>query len=207
MAPGWARLDGLLFTLVGLFPLVLIALPTTPIFGGTKHWLTAYPFLALAAAVAWGWMWKHSGVGRLRQRWLMPVTLALVLGPGALSTVRGHPYGLSQYAPLVGGPRGAARLGLGRGFWGHAVLGLMPALAEHRRVFLHDLHSLAHKQYVREGTWPTETESAGIARSDAGLLFYEKHMATYEFELWERQRTAAPQELVTLHDVPLTGLY
>ncbi|MGF2075737.1 hypothetical protein, partial [Enterococcus casseliflavus] len=32
-----------------LAPLVIIALPWTPIFGGTKHWFTAYPFLALFA--------------------------------------------------------------------------------------------------------------------------------------------------------------
>ena len=28
-----------------LAPLLVIALPSTPIFGGTKHWFTAYPFL------------------------------------------------------------------------------------------------------------------------------------------------------------------
>ena len=32
-----------------LAPLVVISLPWTPIFGGTKHWFTAYPFLALFA--------------------------------------------------------------------------------------------------------------------------------------------------------------
>ena len=34
-----------------LAPIVIIALPSTPIFGGTKHWFTAYPFLALLAGV------------------------------------------------------------------------------------------------------------------------------------------------------------
>lgn len=202
----WAPLDGLLLTMLAAFPLVLIALPGTPIFGGTKHWLTAYPFFALAAAAAWGWLWQRSGVGRIRRRWLMPATLALVLGPGALATFRGHPYGLSQYAPLVGGPRGAARLGLARGFWGHAVLPLLPALQGHR-VYVHDLHDLARKQYVREGRWPVDAQSSGINQGNAGLLFYEMHMATYEFQLWERMGTGAPQQVLTLHDVPLTSQY
>ncbi|MBW2731478.1 MAG: glycosyltransferase family 39 protein, partial [Deltaproteobacteria bacterium] len=55
----WLRpgkgLDPKVGTLLGLnllFPLVLIALPSTPIFGGTKHWFPAYPFLALMAGVA-----------------------------------------------------------------------------------------------------------------------------------------------------------
>ena len=34
-----------------LAPLFVIALPSSPIFGGTKHWLTAYPFLALFAGL------------------------------------------------------------------------------------------------------------------------------------------------------------
>ena len=58
--PRWHRplpeLDGreepLLLVAMALFPIFLIALPSIPIFGGTKHWLTAYPFLALLAAMA-----------------------------------------------------------------------------------------------------------------------------------------------------------
>jgi hypothetical protein len=42
---GRDRRDGLLWALFAAFPLALIAAPTIPIFGGTKHWLTAYPFL------------------------------------------------------------------------------------------------------------------------------------------------------------------
>src|SRR5690606_39395728 len=55
---GWSRLDPLWLGLLGLFPIALISLPSTPIFGGTKHWITAYPFLALAAAVAWRELWR-----------------------------------------------------------------------------------------------------------------------------------------------------
>lgn len=202
----WARLDGLLLLVFGAFPLVLIALPTTPIFGATKHWLTAYPFLALAAAAGWGHLWQRSGIGRRRRTWMMPAALVLVLGPGTLATVRGHPYGLSQYAPLVGGPRGAARLGLNRGFWGHAVVELLPTM-EGRRVFVHDLHDLARKQYAREGRWPQGAKSVGIGQADAALLFHEKHMATYEFPIWERTGSTGPQAVITLHDVPLTRYY
>lgn len=206
LGEGWAPLDGLLLALFSAFPLVLIALPSTPIFGGTKHWLTAYPFMGLCAAVAWKWIWARASVGRRRQRWLQPAVLALVLGPGVLGITRGHPYGLSQYAPLVGGPRGAARMGLGRGFWGHAVLPLLPGL-KGTRAYLHDLHELCRKQYAREGRWPAGTESVGLSRADTGLIFHELHTLSDELALQERLSTGRPHAAVLLHDVPLTSQY
>ena len=43
---------GYLLAMNAFFPLVLIALPSTPIFGGTKHWTTGYPFFALLGGIA-----------------------------------------------------------------------------------------------------------------------------------------------------------
>ncbi|MCA9710200.1 MAG: hypothetical protein KDK70_30450 [Myxococcales bacterium] len=204
---GWSRLDVLWLGLLGLCPLVLISLPTTPIFGGTKHWLTAYPFLALAAVVAWRELWARVELGR-RSRWLAPVALALCLGPSAIATVDGHPYNLSQYAPLAGGPRGAADLGLNRGFWGHALHDLWPTLRQSPGpLYLHDLHELSRRQYEREGRWPAALAPAPVSRARSGLLFHELHMASEEFSLWERMQTTAPHQVLALDDVPLTSLY
>ncbi len=202
---GWPRLDGSLLTIFAAFPLALIALPWIPIFGGTKHWLTAYPFLALAAAAAWGQLWSAV---TLPDRWrhAPSVALVLVLVPGTWATIDGHPYGLSQYAPLVGGARGAAKLGLNRGFWGYAA----PPLFEESgptRVYLHDIHDLARRQYAREGRWPEGWTPARMGRSRAGFLFYEQHMAVDEIGLWNTYGTTRPSGLITLDDVPLTGFY
>ncbi len=203
----WTRHDGLLFAIMASFPLVLIALPSTPIFGGTKHWITAYPFMALLAARAWTVLWQNVRA----PRWWQPVALGMVLLPGAISTIDGHPFGMSQYAPLVGGARGAADLGLARGFWGHAIATRLPTLGEtlgHRkRLYVHDVHDLAVLQYRREGRWPENTESVPIARAQAGLLFHELHMATWEYQLWEQLGTAAPIDVVTIDGVPLVSIY
>jgi hypothetical protein len=203
---GWARHDGVLLTLLASFPIVLISLPSTPIFGGTKHFLTAYPFLSLGAALAWASLWRSAKVGR---RWLQPAALVLCLAPAAISTRSGHPYNLSQYAPLVGGARGAADLGLNRGFWGHAVLPLLPALGKQSTgpVYIHDVHPLVQEQYAREGRWPTGVRASTIQGARAGLLFHERHMTTYEVSLWNRLGTTKPTQVITLHDVPLTTLY
>lgn len=198
--------ERLLWTMLGLAPLLLIAWPTTPIFGGTKHWLTAYPFLALAAAQAWHGLWTL--LASPRRRVLEPLVLVLVLAPSTWSTVRGHPWNLSQYAPLVGGARGAADLGLNRGFWGHAVLPLLPHVRrEDGPICLGDVHPLVQRQYAREGRWPEGIDTAVPPRCRSGLHFYELHMLTNELALWNRFGSAAPRELVALDDVPLASLY
>lgn len=205
---GWSQLDPLLLGMLGLFPIALISLPSTPIFGGTKHWITAYPFLALAAAVAWRELWRAVELPARHGRWLAPLGVALCLGPAAVATIDGHPYNLSQYAPLAGGPRGAADLGLNRGFWGHAVHELWPTL-EHTPgpIQLHDMHELARREYEREGRWPTQLEPTSIRRARSGLLFYELHMTTEEVALWEQLHTTTPLQVLSLDDVPLTSLY
>ncbi|MCY1056576.1 hypothetical protein [Nannocystis sp. SCPEA4] len=199
--------DGLLWALFGLFPLVLISLPSIPIFGGTKHWLTAYPFLALAAAFAYVTLWRAlAPTGRLRH--LPAALLPLLLVPALWSTVHGHPYGLSQYTPLAGGARGAADLGLLRGFWGSAVLPLLDDMSQRPGpLYLHDLHELARLQYEREGRWPPGLTGAPLSRARAGLLFHERHMLSNEVDLWNHFGTTAPVDVVTLDDVPLTSLY
>jgi hypothetical protein len=204
---GWSRVDALWLGVLGLFPIVLISLPSTPIFGGTKHWITAYPFLALAAAVAWRELWRAVELGR-HARWLAPVGLTLCLGPAAVATIDGHPYNLSQYAPLVGGPRGAADLGLNRGFWGHAMQELWPTLPQTPGpIYLHDMHELARRQYEREGRWPAHLQGGPIRRAKAGLLFHELHMTSDEVALWEQLGTTAPAQVVSLDDVPVASLY
>lgn len=205
------REEPLLLVGLALFPLLLIALPSVPIFGGTKHWLTAYPFLALLAAMAWGRLWWRSRT--LLRAWpkLMhrgpAVVLIAVLLPGAWATVDGHPYNLSQYAPLAGGARGAAAVGYNRGFWGHAVVSVLEqeSLAG-GDVYLHDVHRLAAEQYRREGRWPDWTPSA-LGRADTALLFPEKHMLADEIAIWESLGTTQPAMVVTLDDVPIAIVY
>ncbi len=204
---GHDRRDGLLWALFAGFPLLLIAVPTIPIFGGTKHWLTAYPFFALAATSAFITLVRAADLPR---RWSLAPALALllVLVPGLWSTIDGHPYGLSQYAPFVGGPRGAADLGLLRGFWGHAVpASVIDPTRPGAPIYLHDMHELARQQYHREGRWPAGSTPATPARARAALLFHERHMLSLELQVWDGLHTVTPAEVVTLDDVPLTSLY
>ena len=86
-----------------LAPMVLIAMPSTPIFGGTKHWLTAYPFLCLLAGVGFCACVDSArrGLARahLRPLLLRAALLGVAITPSAVETAHRHPFGLSHYGP------------------------------------------------------------------------------------------------------------
>jgi 4-amino-4-deoxy-L-arabinose transferase-like glycosyltransferase len=94
-------------------------LPATPIFGGTKHWMPAYPVLALFAGRGFDVVVTamRSALPKLEgRRWMMAqaaLAAAVVMAPLAV-TAHAFPFGLSAYVPLVGGTAGAADLGLNR---------------------------------------------------------------------------------------------
>lgn len=205
------RCDGVLLALMALYPLVLIALPSIPIFGGTKHFLTAYPFLLWAAARGFDWTLDNLPARLAR---LSPIAAAALIMPGLWATISGHPHNLSQYAGWIGGARGAASVGLNRGFWGYDAASVLALgrdedneLARPSKVYLHDMHQLAHKQYVRDGQWPADWQPSQLRRADAALLFHELHMQSDEQRIWTALETRIPAVVVTLHDVAVTSYF
>lgn len=97
-------------------------LPGMPKYDGVRLFLAAFPFLALLAGAGgqrcWGWLCAHSA-GR-PWRPLFVLVALFVTQAGAVALV--HPYELSYYNALVGGPWGANRLGLEPTYW-HDVVG------------------------------------------------------------------------------------
>ncbi len=117
------------------FPIVLIALPSTPIFGGIKHWLLSLAFLGLfsglAFAVALAGLGRALGgkaVGALSVTVLGVLLGALILAPGVRDTARFAPFGTAYWNELAGGVRGAADLKLQRQFWSYASRPVLEAL-------------------------------------------------------------------------------
>jgi 4-amino-4-deoxy-L-arabinose transferase-like glycosyltransferase len=113
-----------------LIPVVLIASPSVPIFGGTKHWMNALPFGCVLAA-----QFCLPVILRLanNRRSLIAPLIALIVVPGALSTLRAHPHGIGAYTELAGGLRGAANLGFQRQFWGGASRSLLEKINKEAR--------------------------------------------------------------------------
>ncbi len=99
------------------FPVLLLAMPFVPKYDGIRLMLPAYPFLAALAAhgVLAGWAWLAPRLKQPRRAAARLIVLGLfwLLLPLAMF----HPFHLSYYGELVGGPWGAERLGFETTYW------------------------------------------------------------------------------------------
>jgi 4-amino-4-deoxy-L-arabinose transferase-like glycosyltransferase len=205
-------------------------LSRTPIFGGTKHWLPAYPGLALFAGLGfervtaamrrslaaldrggdrWGDRW--------RDRWRWPAAqaalfAAVTLGPLAI-TAHSHPFGLSTYVPLVGGTAGGATLGLNRQFWGYttedaATEYLNPRAPRGATVFIDDTTWDAWGHMQEEGRVRGDLH-ATLTPSDSqiALVQHELHMSEVDYSIWTALGTVNPAYVVAHDGVPIVSIY
>jgi hypothetical protein len=186
----------------------------TPIFGGTKHWITAYPFLCLFAGRGFSVAAERCAVlfPRLRAE-LVPAVLSLaVLAAPLVMTAHSHPWGLSFYTPLVGGAPGAASLGLNRTFWGYttdAVLGFINQRAPRSTgVYVHDTALQSFDMLQRDGRARRDLRpTLAIHQSQLALYHHEAHMRRVEYQIWVDYQTASPAALGVYDGVPIVWVY
>jgi 4-amino-4-deoxy-L-arabinose transferase-like glycosyltransferase len=207
----------LLWTLAFLAPLAPFFLPATPIFGGTKHWFPAYPFLCLFAARG-----ADLTLAACRRAFYMVpakkmqfaeiALAALLVLPAAIVTAHSHPFGLSSYTPFVGGTRGGASLGLHRQFWGYTTQSVDSYLEPRARpgdgLFLHDTTWWAFEQMQKEHRLPAGI--FGTANPDEArfaVIQHELHMNENEFNMWNVYDTPSPDYVLTQDDVPIISLW
>lgn len=195
---------------------------STPIFGGTKHWMTAYPYLGLFGGYAFavgcravmnGIEARGYDLANLGKRLALVTSLAVACLVGPLvMTIQSHPWGLAAYTPLVGGGAGAATLGLNRSFWGYstgAIQEQIDAAADKgAKVFIHDTamqswHMLVQDKRVRKDLKPQLT----VSGSDLAIYHHEQHMAQVEYMIWTDYGTTAPIHVGTYDGVPVVWLY
>lgn len=205
--------------LIGCFlaPLVVIALPSTPIFGGTKHWITGYPFLCLYAGLGLARVvasLRDTLGARLPAAHLTApaLALALCLAPLVVQTRHSHPFGLSHYTPLAGGVPGAADLGMNRQFWGFTTGSLTEFFRERMpdggTVFLCDTTPGAWDMLQRDGKLPRNIRwSASIGSADYVMIHHEDHFAEVDFQAWTLLGTTQPVHVLTYDGVPIISVY
>jgi 4-amino-4-deoxy-L-arabinose transferase-like glycosyltransferase len=186
----------------------------TPIFGGTKHWLTAYPFLCLFAGL--GFTRVVAAVQTWKPRWpSAPLSAAcaigVLIGP-LVMTLHAHPFGLSAYTPLVGGAPGAASLGLNRTFWGYTTQSLAPLINQRARrrgtIYVHDTALQSFAMFQEDGRLrPDLRGSLDIAASDVALFHYEPHMSRVEHQIWIDYGFSVPDAIAAYDGVPIAWAY
>jgi 4-amino-4-deoxy-L-arabinose transferase-like glycosyltransferase len=190
---------------------------TTPIFGGTKHWLPAYPFLALFAGGGFVWLRgilrEQSAACSRWQRGALEAALgvAMLIAP-AVTTWHSHPWGLSAYTPLVGGAPGAATLGLNRTFWGYttgAVQGYLDDEApEGARIFVHDTAMDSFKLLQKDHRLRRDFKPWwSVSGSDYALYHHEQHMSRVEHMIWVDYHTTSPVHIGDFDGVPVVWIY
>jgi hypothetical protein len=120
------------YFVVHFLTLPVIRMMDTPAHDGVRLFLPTFFFLA--AFAGWGMLWLADALARLARLpgWFMrPALAAIVLGSAALALVRIHPYELSYYNELIGGPRRAWHRGFELSYWYDAFNG--PVLDELNR--------------------------------------------------------------------------
>ena len=214
------RGTGLLLAINILFPIALISMPETPIFGGTKHWMPAMPFVAILAgfgvvATARGLQpFIEERAGALA-RFVMPAATVLlaaaVVGPAVYATAHNHPHGTSYYNELIGSHRGAADRKMFRQYWGHASRHALPWLNEHAaegdRVWVHNTIRMAWAAYRTEELVRPDLRSTSMRASNFALYHQQKAFVFLQLPLWEEYGTMAPRHLVEIDGVPLLSVY
>jgi hypothetical protein len=197
-------------------------MPKTPIFGGTKHWMPAYPFLCLFAGYGFDRVCAamKRTLGELREvqsdpKLLMGAQAALfacVLAAPLAVTAHSHPFGLSSYVPLVGGTAGGADLGLNRQFWGFTTQSLEPYFEANApqgaRVYMHDTTWDAWARMIDEKRLRPDLRGAGsIGDSDIAIVHLERHMLEVEYNEWSVYGTDVPDYVLTHDGVPIVDVF
>ena len=199
-----------LLLLNAIVPIVLIAWPTVPHFGGVKHWMPAMPFLALLGARA------LVTAGRLlspaRPALVTSLLAALALAPAAWQVAHAHPFGSAAWNEIAGGAPGAASMGMQRQFWGDDLVAVLPALNAHAmpgaRVWFQEATTLAVKQHQRDGKLrPDLLVASGPEDADISIWQYHQEFRDREFRTWTEFRTARPVAGAYVDEVPLVQVY
>jgi hypothetical protein len=123
-----------LYFLVHLVTLPVLRMLPTPAHDGVRLFLPTFFFLA--AMAGWGLIGLADALAkffRARAVGVRTILSGLVLGSAAWQLIQIHPYELSYYNELIGGPRGARRAGFELTYWYDALNG--PTLAALNRQF------------------------------------------------------------------------
>jgi hypothetical protein len=208
----------LLLFLAFAVPLAPFFLDKTPIFGGTKHWLPSYPFLAIFAGRGFDVVANAmdraiaDGLGAARRRLAGVALFATVVGAPLAITAHSHPFGLSAYTPIVGGTAGGADLGLYRQFWGFTTQSLAPYFARAAppgaTVFIHDTAWDSWARMLDERRIRPDLRAVGSpAEAEFSIVHHELHMEEVDVACWVTYGHDNPDYVLTHDGVPIISVF
>ncbi len=213
-----AETDVLLFLAFSAPLAVFVLLSKTPIFGGTKHWLPAYPFLALFAGRGFDIVGEKiiplfARIKNESQRaGVWAVLFAILVLPPVVIAEHSHPYGLATYVPFVGGNAGGADLGLNRQFWGYTTEQLEPYFKAHApqraTVFINDTAWDSWNRMTAEKRIRPDLQAVGSpGEAQIAIVHHELHMSEVDYQAWVAFNGTSPDYVLTHDGVPIISVY
>lgn len=205
------------FFLVNLLvPIGIIAIPTTPVFGGIKHWLPSMPFFCLLAGYGFE-RFVRACAAEVGDRRFVRSALAAGLGgltiaSLAVQTADAYPHLTGYWNEVMGGFQGAANHRMQRQFWGHGTEELMPFVNRttpaHGRVDFHETTCGSAVMYKREGWLRDDIGCTNGAFGTSSALYEDQKSCTeVELDVRETYDRLLPTFTVQRHGVPLIHVY
>ncbi|HUT91041.1 MAG TPA: glycosyltransferase family 39 protein [Thermoguttaceae bacterium] len=146
------------------FMLLVFAWPGTPVYDGVRLFLMVFPLWAISVGIGAKWVVEHPAWKGIAVGWRLTAVGLFIALQGA-GLVLYHPCQLSHYSLLVGGLRGAEKLGFEVTYWGDAVPESVLAEAARRTRGEPVLFAPSLAYFQLEGVWrssPALTEKARI---------------------------------------------
>ncbi|NOX97068.1 MAG: hypothetical protein GXO98_03200 [Nitrospirae bacterium] len=207
---------GMLIIFSALFPLLLMSLPGVPKYDGVRLFLPAFPFLAILSGLGLEWLAAKAskllpGKFPFRSTYLPLIIGLLFLGINAwpLATIR--PYYLSYYNGLVGGVRGAKKLGLETTYWGDTltktVLDYLNKQPPETKVNFFPVGSNVVPLLKFSGKLKQDIEIT--SREKADFLVLNCRQGFFDKQLWRiyKEKTPVREASTFYKGVPLTAVY
>ncbi len=209
-----------------LLPIGIIALPSTPIFGGVKHWMATLAFGTLIGGFAFEWLLARTldRVGAPTAAWAsrvlrtaVPIVLvALVNASGAVASIHSVAWGTGYWNELIGGTQGAADARMMRKFWGFGAGYALDYVNAHApkgaTVAFHESTWDAHDWYQRAGLlredlrW-TRNPPSKCRPGDLFIFHHQGPMAQDEIDVREAFAVQGPVKTFALDGVPMVSIY
>ncbi len=207
------RATGAFLAINILLPFLIIARPSTPVFGGIKHWFTALPFMMLVLAVGVEAMIAELSRVMPKSRPLIAAAVVAAIAlPAAVATATSHPAGTGYYNAAVGNFTGAADRRAMRQFWGYAAREVLPwlneNLPERASVHFHNTTGGSYDMYRDEGLLREDIRYGwDIRTADCVVYHYQKSFAELEYDLWSRLNSWSPTTTWSVNGVPMAAVY
>jgi hypothetical protein len=155
--PGYLLVMGTL-----AFVLLVFAWPGTPVYDGARLFLMVFSLWAISVGIGAKWLVEHPAWQKLSARFRV-IAVGLFVALQGLGLVLYHPCHLSHYSLMVGGIRGADKLGFEVNYWGDAVEERLLAEAARRTPAGPVLFAPSLANFQLEGVW--RSSAALMAKS------------------------------------------